>query len=207
MDATHPAPPGPAPLVLLVGGCSGIGKTSIARALAAAYSMPLVEVDDVVEALLVMTTPEQQPDLHHWRTRPEDACGPPGRIAEVQLRTARALAPALAAVAANHVATGTPVVVEGDYLLPSLASPAGPVRGVVVHEDDEDGLVANYLAREPDAGPQRHRARASLAYGRLLAAEAAAAGVPVLSPRPWHDAPARTAAALGLPPLHLSDAP
>ncbi|MFE2556968.1 hypothetical protein ACFXGT_13205 [Streptomyces sp. NPDC059352] len=61
------------------------------------------------------------------------------------------------------------------------------------------GLVtlADYLRREPEAGPQRHRARVSVLYGRWLAAQARAAGVPVVAPLPWEDLAGRVAEAVG----------
>lgn len=177
--------------VLLVGGASGMGKTRMSRDLSRRYGVPVVEIDDVVEALLAVTRPEHLPEVHYWRTHPEAAGREPEFVVERQIAIARALAPAVEAVVANHVDTDTPVIVEGDYLLPGLAAAHGPVRGVVVHEDDEARVVSNYLAREPQEGPQHHRARISVLYGRWLAEQARSAGVPVLAPRPWHDLPRR----------------
>ncbi|MEU8763309.1 hypothetical protein [Streptomyces sp. NPDC048659] len=179
--------------VLVVGGASGMGKTRLARELARRYGVPLVEVDDIVEALLAVTRPEHLPEVHYWRTHPEAADREPGFVIERQIAVARALAPAVEAVIANHVDTDTPVILEGDYLLPGAATPNGPVRGVVVHDDSEDRVVANYLSREPEEGEQRHRARVSVGYGRWLAEQADAAGVPVVAPRPWHDVADRVA--------------
>ncbi|EYT81165.1 hypothetical protein CF54_21115 [Streptomyces sp. Tu 6176] len=51
-------------------------------------------------------------------------------MVERQIAVAGALAPAVEAVVANHVDTDTPVVVEGDYVLPGLARPGGLVRAV-----------------------------------------------------------------------------
>ncbi|MGA4837763.1 hypothetical protein [Streptomyces sp. G45] len=204
--------PTPRPLpdwrVLVVGGASGMGKTTVSRALALHYGVPVVEVDDIVEALLAVTRPEHLPEVHIWRTHPEAAYEAPDSVVRRQIAIARALAPAVEAVVANHVDTETPVIIEGDYVLPGLAlakgtegtggpeGTGGLVRAVVVHEDDEDQVAANYYAREPEAGPQDHRARVSVRYGRWLAAQARAAGVPVVAPRPWHDLPHRADRAL-----------
>lgn len=205
---THAPYPSPNPAqpprdwrVMVVGGPSGAGKTRISRQLSRLHGIPVVEVDDIVEALLAVTEPEHLPLVHYWRTHPEAAGYPPERIVELQVSIARALAPAVAAVIANHVQTDTPVIVEGDYILPSVAAPAGDglVRAVFVHEEDEEQLVANFLAREPAAGPQRRRARVSLLYGRRLADQASALGLPVVAPRPWHDSCHRVTAALALP--------
>ena len=111
---------------------------------------------------------------------------------------------ALAAVIANHLDTDTPVVIEGDYLVPSLAAatsfsgiPAeGRVASVFLHEPDGAQLVANYAGREPADGEQRQRARVSALFGEWLAAEAARHGVPVIRPRPWSSLERRVSAAL-----------
>ncbi|MFE2380176.1 hypothetical protein [Streptomyces misionensis] len=193
--------------VLVVGGASGMGKTGAGRALARRYGIPVVEVDDIVEALLAVTLPEHLPEVHFWRTHPEAARQEPASVVERQIAIARALAPAIDAVIANHVDTDTPVILEGDYVLPVPATPGDRVRAVFLHEDDEAQVTANYLRREPEAGPQCHRARVSVLYGRWLAARARAAGVPVVAPRPWEDLAGRVAeAAALLPPSSALDA-
>ncbi|WP_409240302.1 hypothetical protein [Streptomyces sp. PA5.6] len=197
MDGTDEVKRSPGWRVLVVGGASGMGKTGVGRALARRYDVPVVEVDDIVEALLAVTLPEHLPDVHFWRTHPEAAHQAPESVVERQIAIAEALEPAIEAVVANHVGTDTPVILEGDYILPRPATPDGPVRAVFLHEDDEEQVTANYLRREPEAGPQRHRARVSVLYGRWLAAQARAAGVPVVGPRPWEDLADRVAKAAG----------
>ncbi|MEU7241149.1 hypothetical protein [Streptomyces sparsogenes] len=197
MDGTDEVRGLPAWRVLVVGGASGMGKTGVGRALARRYDVPVVEVDDIVEALLAVTLPEHLPEVHFWRTHPEAARQAPESVVERQIAIAKALAPAIEAVVANHVGTDTPVILEGDYVLPGPATPTGPVRAVFLHEDDEGQVAANYLRREPEAGPQRHRARVSVLYGRWLAAQARAAGVPVVAPRPWEDLAGRVAETVG----------
>jgi len=179
--------------VLLIGGPSGTGKTRLSYPLAARFGVPIVEVDDVVEGLLAMTTPEQQPALHYWSTHPEAAELPPEEILQIHLAVAEALTPALAAVVANHLATDTPVIIEGDYLLPGFAArdgfgglPAnGQVASLFLHEPDEDQLVANFAGRESADGEQPGRARVSALYGEWLVSEGARFGVPIIRPRPW----------------------
>ncbi|MGV2920337.1 hypothetical protein [Streptomyces alfalfae] len=196
MDGTDEVKRLPDWRVLVVGGASGMGKTGVGRALARRYDVPVVEVDDIVEALLAVTLPEHLPEVHFWRTHPEAAHQSPESVVERQIAIARALEPAIEAVVANHVDTDTPVILEGDYVLPGPATPDGPVRAVFLHEDDEEQVTANYLRREPEAGPQRHRARVSVLYGRWLTARARAVGVPVISPRPWDDLADRVAEAV-----------
>jgi 2-phosphoglycerate kinase len=185
--------PRPAWTVLLIGGASGTGKTQLSYPLARHFGVSIVEVDDIVEALQVMTTPDQQPTLHYWATHPAAARLPPEDILRIHLAVAEALVPALAAVVANHLETDTPVIIEGDYLTPSFAASRrfrgeradGRVAAVFLHEPDVDQLVANFSGREAGEGEQRARARVSGLYGEWLAAEAARHGVPMIPTRPW----------------------
>ncbi|MEV0263669.1 hypothetical protein AB0I49_20340 [Streptomyces sp. NPDC050617] len=195
--------------VMLLGGASGSGKTRLGYPFAQRHGVPVVEVDDIVEAVQAMTTPEQQPALHHWTTRPEDADLPVERVVELQLAICEAVRPAVEAVIANHLRTRVPVVIEGDYLLPALAAQrsfagveadAGEVRAAFVREGDVDQLVRNYRDREPEEGPQSHRARVSARYGDVLAEQAKALGLPVIEARPWATAGERLAAGVAAGP-------
>jgi 2-phosphoglycerate kinase len=152
-----------------------------------------------------MTTPDQQPALHQWATHPEAAQLPAGGILQIHLAVAESLAPALAAVVTNHLETDTPVIIEGDYLLPGFAArdsfrgiPAnGQVASLFLHEPDVVQLVASYSDREPAEGEQQTRARVCALFGEWLAADAARYGVPVIRPRPWSSLERRVLALLG----------
>jgi 2-phosphoglycerate kinase len=175
-------------LVTLVCGGSGVGKTRAASALASRYGVPLAEADDIVTALKAMTSYAQQPRLHYWTTHPQVLSWAPEKIADLHLEVVDVLGPAFAAVIADHVESGTPVVMEGDYLTPELAlGYAGTVRVLVLNEPDEDQIVANYGGRAPHDGEQRRRARVSVLVGDRLAARARRIGMPVLFARPWAD--------------------
>jgi 2-phosphoglycerate kinase len=184
-------------IVTLVCGASGVGKSSVARPLAGRWAVPLAEADDVVTALSALTTPRTHPLLHHWSTTGRDRQWTPEELAAHTLAVAESLAPGFRAVIADHVECGAPVVIEGDYLLPDLVSGfEAAARAVVVAEPDEDALVANFAAREPDAGDQRFRARVSVAYGAALVARARAVSAAVVPPRPYADVVDRAERAL-----------
>jgi 2-phosphoglycerate kinase len=190
--------------VLLIGGPSGTGKTRLSYPLARHFGVPIVEVDDIVEALQAMTTPDQQPALHHWASHPEAAELPPEGILKLHLAVVEALEPGLAAVVANHLETDTPVIIEGDYLSPRFAAREtfngvaanGRVASVFLHEPNEDRLVANFAGREPADGEQRGRARVSVLFGEWLAGQAAQPGIPIIQPRPWTSLVRRVLASL-----------
>ncbi len=179
--------------VLLIGGASGIGKSKLSYPLARHYDVNLTEIDDFQVVLETMTTPEQQPLLHFWRTNWEEfvAWSDKQRL-EYFIRVSREVfQPALEAVIANHLESKMPVVLEGDFLLPELATyekfadetNTGRVKALFIYEESEEQIAANYLAREGDE--QSFRAHGSWLTNQWLRSECERLGVPALSARPW----------------------
>ena len=185
------------PLVIVVCGASGVGKSSVARPLAQQTGVPLAEADDLVTALKALTTATTHPALHHWDTHPEAASWTAQQIVEHTLTVAAELAAGFRAVIADHIAFAAPVVIEGDCLTPDLVDGLDTAAcAVVISEPDEDQIIANFLAREPHAGEQSFRAHVSAMLDAELIRRAQIAGVPVVPARPFHDAPERVARAL-----------
>lgn len=172
--------------VLLIGGASGVGKTSVSYRAAQYFGVGITEVDDFQVILEKMTTPEQQPALHFWNTHPNPTTLTPKEIFEQGLEVGEAMNPALEAVIENHIDEQQPIVLEGDFIHPSLAAQyKDHVRAVVIHEPNESQIVANFLSREPDEKTQTFRARVSWLKGEWLKREAEQLGLPVLMSRPW----------------------
>ena len=178
--------------VLVFGGASGVGKTMVSYRLAHHFAVGLTEMDDFHIVLKRMTTPEQQPALHFFRLHPAEVL----RMDDEQmlahiLDTSEAISGAMELVIGNHLASSAPVVIEGDFLLPSLAVrstydgiPAeGKVRAVFLYEADEQQILRNYRAREGTDQP--HRARVSWYHSAWLRREAERLGLPAVPARPW----------------------
>jgi 2-phosphoglycerate kinase len=190
--------------VVLLGGASGVGKTSVSYRLARHFGVGLTEVDDLHILLAQLTTPEQLPLIHRWRTHAAPDHVTAAKISVHLQDVSQALAPGLAAVIANHLETSTPIVLEGDFIAPELAARAsylgernaGRVRAVFLHEPDEQQLAANYRAREPANGPQAKRAHVSWLHSQWLAHEAGRLALPVVLARPWETVLERVVAAL-----------
>ena len=190
--------------VLLLGGPSGTGKSAVSYPLARHYGVAITEVDDFTTVLEQMTMPDQQTVLHYWRTHPEAVAWPAEDILQQHLAVAEALRPALEGVIARHLENRTPMVLEGDYLLPSLAARThyagvpseGRVQAVFLIEADERQLVRNFSGREPEEGEQDKRAQVSRLYGEWLTEEAEWYGLPALSARPWETLMERIIAAV-----------
>lgn len=189
--------------VLLLGGASGVGKTSVSYRLAHHYGVGLTEVDDFQVILEAMTSPQQYPVLHYWRTHHEEAI----RMSEEEhldftRRYCEVMARALSLVVANHIESRAPVILEGDFILPSLAvqpmygdaSADGQVRALFIYEDDEEQIAQNYLRREGQE--QRKRARLSWRISEWLRQEAERLGVTAIPARPWDTVLERAIAAV-----------
>ena len=177
--------------ILLIGGASGVGKTRISYPLARHFGVGITGIDDFQVVLEKMTTPEQYPVVHLFQTDPDAffALDDEGKL-EVAIAYCTVMAEALEAVIANHLDDGPPIVLEGDFLLPSVVAqeaydgiPAGGrVHGFILYEDEEQ-IARNYLAREGE--PQPDRARWSWNHSEWLRREAERLGVPTLAARPW----------------------
>ena len=184
--------------VLLIGGPSGVGKTTVAAQVARRLDVPWLMVDDLRLALMRSGLPI--PDNPH-----AGAFDPADGLVAV----GEAVAPAIEVVIENHVDQRLPVVIEGDGILPSLferesvrtRATGGRVRVIYLAEPDQDALYANLVARGADGWRDdlRWYARRSAAYGEWLRAEAERRGLPVVPTRPRHTVVDRILTACGFP--------
>lgn len=177
----------------MLAGASATGKTGVSYRLARYFDVGITEVDDLYIALQTLTTPEQQPELHYWQSNVEAPQMTTEAILDLHLSVARVMQPALKAVIANHLEEGTPIVLEGDYILPELltrqddtaAWDTNRVRAVFLYEEDQQQIVQNFLAREPDEGEQTGRAKVSHLYSTWLKRECSKHRQTALAARPW----------------------
>ena len=120
--------------VLLLGGHSGTGKSTVAERLARRHGMAWLMADDLRLALqrsrAVLPSPEATAALRFhatpgwWRHSPEHSSE---RLRDALIADGEALSPALEVVIENHVDQHLPVVLEGDAILPALLTRL-PVR-------------------------------------------------------------------------------
>ena len=179
--------------VLVLGGASGTGKTRLSYRLASELGFGITEVDDFQVVLERMTTPEQQPSLHFWRTHPDPGSLSAEEIEKQGLDILDVMLPALEAVVENHLEGGTSLVLEGDFIHPALPARdafgqepnGGRVRGVFLVEADEDQIIQNYLEREPATGPQTTRAQVSVLRASWIREKCEELGVAAIPARPW----------------------
>ena len=191
------------PDVVFIGGAPGVGKTSVARPVAARLGMDLTHVDDFYTVLERMTEPEQFPPIHEWRSHPERvlALDDAGMIEHTR-QVSEIVAQALAPVVADRLEEGVRSVFEGDFVQPAFAasdtfagvSAAGRVASVFLYDTLEQ-FAANILAREGEDQPRR--AEISWNYSEWLRHECENHGVPSIPARPWETAVDRALEAIG----------
>jgi 2-phosphoglycerate kinase len=188
--------------VLLLGGASGTGKSSIVRELASRLGMGLTPLDDIQIVLERMADPQRFPVLHEWRLHPDRvlALDDEGMLLHTQ-EYAGVMAQALEPVIAEHLRSSTPVLFEGDFILPSFAAmpsfeevpTTGRVRALFLFET-EDQLAKNFRMRE--GVDQARRAQISSNYGRWLREECDRLGMAAIQARPWETLVDRALAAV-----------
>lgn len=171
--------------VLLIGGASGSGKTSVSRPLARHYEVDFVRVDDFQVLLDTLTTSESHPAIHYWRTHPNWMDEGVDATVRQLIDVGEILMPGLTAVINDHIDEGIPMILEGDFILPQLSTSIKhpKVKSVFIYEPEKDQILQNYLAREGKYQP--YRSEVSHAYGNWLAENCHKLGVLLVESRPW----------------------
>ena len=174
--------------VLIIGGASGSGKTSISLPLARYYGIDLVRVDDFQVLLKALTTYETLPDLHFEITHPGFREYRADESLNLIINIGRSLIPGLTAVVNDHIIENIPMILEGDFILPEFAASfTNPrVKSVFVHEPSKEQILQNYFAREGELQP--NRANGSYVYGNWLCEKCNELDLTVINPRPWDTA-------------------
>lgn len=197
-------------LVLLIGGHSAAGKTTVAERIGLSLGAPWMMVDDVrlafQRAHVILPTGtealylDKQP--HFWRRAPREHC-------DALINVGSVMSAPLEAIVENHVDQEIPVVIEGDGILPSLlARPpmlerAGWIRAAFIVEPDESALRAALVARGGSWVAGRTQAEIEVEangkwmFGQWIAAEALRHNLAVVEPRPRNTLPERLIEAVG----------
>src|SRR5204863_1051280 len=150
------------PLVVLIGGATGVGKSTIATQLAARLGIVRVVATDAVrEVMRAMLTSALMPTLYTSSFDADSALRePPPRPADKVIvgfrEQAVAVAVGVQALIQRAVVEGTSIVIEGAHVVPGffdLTPYAGSVVAVpvVVTVDDEDLHRSHFVARAADS--------------------------------------------------------
>jgi 2-phosphoglycerate kinase len=167
------------PLVLLLGGTTGVGKSTVATMLAGRLGITRVIATDVIRQVLrAFFSHEFMPSVHHSAF---EAGGVDGYTEQ-----AEQVGTGIAAIVERAANEGTPVVVEGVHVVPGSLDPTLGDRCVAVEAlivvDDEELHRSHFAHRGPGRPADRYlggfdRIRELQAH---LAGRAREAGTPVI---------------------------
>ncbi len=151
------------PIMLLIGGAPGVGKSAIAAEVAYRLGIPRVVSTDIVrQALRSLIGPELSPVLHAssftaWRAElfPDEQAGSlpeKSRVLRGFLAQARQLDPAITAIIERSVEEDISLVIEGVHLVPGAVAErrvdGATVLRVMLFVDDEVDHRRHFAARE-----------------------------------------------------------
>ena len=150
------------PVVILIGGATGVGKSTIATQLAARLGIVRVVATDAIrEVMRAMLSPQLMPTLHGSSFQADVALRePPTKAADALTLGFReqtaAVSVGINALIERAAAEGTSIVIEGAHVVPGFfdVDPhAGRILAVpfVVGVDDEERHRSHFAAREGGA--------------------------------------------------------
>lgn len=171
--------------ILLIGGASGCGKSKLSHSISNYYGINIVEVDDFQTMLEAMTSPTNFPCIHYWDTHPNWRNEGVNSAVNHLIDIGKELMKGLTAVINDHIESNTPMILEGDFILPELAASfKNPrVKSIFICESSQEQIMQNYLNREGDM--QDYRAQISYAYGNWLKENCLKYGLNIIESRPW----------------------
>ena len=147
------------PLVLLLAGAAGVGKSSLAQAVAHRLGVAGVTSTDAIRQVMrIMLGPELVPaihassyDAHKVVTRSEEADDP---VIDAFRAQAATVSVGARAMIARAIEENTSVIIDGVSILPGLVDPAA-------HANKEDAYVVSLVVAtlEPEAFGKRFRKR------------------------------------------------
>jgi 2-phosphoglycerate kinase len=152
------------PLIVLIGGTTGVGKSTVATTVASRLGIVrIVSTDAVREVMRGIFTPEMMPSLHTssfdvTRLLPD----PPGEVDPVIAgfrQQVQAVSVGVAQLLRRAVVEGTDLVVEGAHLVPGAvrlpAADRAIVTSAIITVDDEPTHRSHFEARASEARGRR----------------------------------------------------
>jgi 2-phosphoglycerate kinase len=198
----------PPSTVLLLGGDSGTGKSTVAASLARDLQLAHVRIDDLWVIARSLVGRDALPAIHAF-VDPHVSLARPTEVAlRAFVDVMAALEPAIATAVRVHIARVEPCVIEGICLSPALAARLRDTgsRAVFLVEDDAETIWRTMMGRADRdwLGLSDGERSAAVALGqrldRRLRDECVRYDLPTVPARPWSDAPQRVLAAWAASP-------
>lgn len=177
--------------VILIGGAPGAGKTTLGSALAVKLGVTSLTIDDLVTAVVAVTTPETHPGIHALRKGPHTEyftnSSVEQLIADATLRH-EATWPMVQQVIRKYVSLGRGIVIDGWHMRPEWVAQL-PMENVWAGWLVIDTAVLEARERKNDdflegsTDPERMFANfmgRSLWYNNLIKEEASALKMKIL---------------------------
>jgi 2-phosphoglycerate kinase len=152
------------PMIILIGGTTGVGKSTIATQLASRLGITrVVSTDAVREVLRSAFTPEMFPTLYSSSFTADEAVRQPiphsgDRLIIGFREQAAAVAVGAQALIDRAIAEGTDLILEGAHLVPGFLEGVDTDKAVIVSlllvVDDEDLHRSHFHWRSRDARPK-----------------------------------------------------
>jgi 2-phosphoglycerate kinase len=194
--------------VVLIGGASGTGKSTVAKTIARQLGIDWLQIDDLRLALQhsnVRLPDDKATEALFFLERTDDVWQLPAeRLRDGLISVGQAISDAIAIVIGNHIVQGDPVVIEGDSILPELVErddlrvhiETDQLRTVFLRSASVQELLDAMIERGrgvPDKSePDLHRiAEMNWLYSQWLQREATARSIPVISSIPRETLPHR----------------
>jgi len=182
------------PLVVLIGGATGVGKSTLATQLAARLGIVRVVATDAIrEVMRSMLSAELMPTLHTSSFEADRALRePPTRSAEALVLGFReqtaAVAVGLNALIDRAALEGTSIVIEGAHVVPGffdLIAYADRILAVpvVISVEDEESHRSHFVARDAGVRPAQRYTSGFENIRRLqkyVKSQALSHGVPII---------------------------
>jgi 2-phosphoglycerate kinase len=145
------------PLIILVGGGTGVGKSTIATQLAARLGIVrIISTDAIREVMKGVMSKDIMPTLHTSSFNADEVVRDPLPKGEDPVivgfrEQASAVAVGIKALIERAVTEGTDVIIEGAHVVPGFVKPDGVTGAVIVHlviaVDDEDLHRSHFFVR------------------------------------------------------------
>jgi len=182
------------PLVILIGGATGVGKSTIATQLAARLGVVRVVATDAIrEVMRSMLSAELMPTLHTSSFQADAALRePPTRSNEALVLGFReqtaAVAVGINALIERAAVEGTGIIIEGAHVVPGFFETQAHADRivavpVVIAVDDEETHRSHFVARDASARPSQRYVAGFDNIRRLqryVKSQALTHGVPVI---------------------------
>jgi 2-phosphoglycerate kinase len=142
------------PIIVLIGGATGTGKSTVASEVAHRLGINRVTCTDVVrQTLRAFFPPDQMPSIHR-----SSFDSPPGEpVVDAFLEQTKVVAIGVEAAVSRAILEGWSMVVEGVHVVPGMLTVSADARVVecVLMIEDEESHAGHFLVRDATSGGER----------------------------------------------------